>query len=136
MPDPTGYIAIGLVVLDKLYAVYRGGQSATTQIEKIVDAKVAIVKADAAKDTGHAVDMLRAQMDHLSDALENLSDLLREAMKTMRDDVTTKQDHLQLLMRVDSLEHQSRAYDKDITRLKDNCAMQGHKLRETSGVNR
>lgn len=151
MVDPVAAAALGISVITSVLTLWinRSDKSSERVDAKIIEAKkdfakdiehllelLRIQKDMLEKDSIHATDLLRSQMENLSNTLNDLSDLLRGAIKTMNDNVATKQDHLQLQMRVDALDAFSRATSLDVIRLKDNCATQGYKLRETGAAAR
>ena len=151
MVDPVAASALGISVITSAltFWINRSDKSSEQVDAKIIETKkdfakdiehllelLRIQKDTLEKDSIHAADLLRLQMENLSNTLNDLSDLLRGAIKTMNDNVATKQDHMRLQMRVDALEALSRATDREVIRLKDNCSVQGHKLRETGASER
>lgn len=151
MIDPIAASALGISVITSAVTLWinRSDKSSEQFDGKIVEVKkdfakdverllelLRIQKDTLEKDSIHAADLLRLQIENLSNTLNDLSDLLRGAIKTMNDNVATKQDHLQLQMRVEAIELIARATDREIVRLKDNCAVHGHSLRETGAISR
>lgn len=140
-------IAIGVLIAERAWQIFGAGkkskdevqlqiQIALKDVKESFEKDIAAAKNDSSKDALHAVDILKVQFENLANTMTDLSDLIRSSMKSFNDNMTTKQDHLQLVVRMEAVEMKAHNHELDIQRLKDNCAANGHALRQTTSIPR